>query len=69
MSRNTIDWIGLREFISRAEQVPGEIVHIDNAHWDREMSTISHELCRHHPRPVPAPRASSARTARSTARR
>ena len=55
MSKNTIDWIGLREFISRAEKVPGEIVHIDNAHWDREMSTISHELCRHHPRPVPAP--------------
>ena len=55
MSRNTIDWVGLREFISRVEKVPGEVVHIDNAHWDREMSTISHELCRHHPRPVPAP--------------
>ncbi|MDX1747993.1 MAG: UbiD family decarboxylase, partial [Halobacteriales archaeon] len=53
--KETIDWVGLREFIDRAEQVEGEVVHITDAHWDREMSTISHELCRGPRKPVPAP--------------
>lgn len=52
---HAMDWVGLREFIERAENLDDEIEHIDGAHWDLEMSTISHELCRGPRDPIPAP--------------
>ena len=44
---------GLRRFIEKVDSI-GELKRISGAHWDLEMSNISHLICSTHAKPAPA---------------
>ena len=44
---------GLRKFIEKVDSI-GELKYVSGAHWDLEMSNISHLICSTHSKPAPA---------------